>query len=29
MLAEWLNICGDTEAIAKSSGLAPVVGKIG
>jgi len=29
MLAEWLTICGDTEAIAKSAGLAPVVGKIG
>lgn len=29
MLAEWLSVCGDTEAIAKSAGLAPVVGKIG
>lgn len=29
MLAEWLSVCGDTDAIAKSAGLAPVVGKIG
>lgn len=28
MLAEWLATCGDTEAIAKSAGLAPVVGKL-
>jgi para-aminobenzoate synthetase component 2 len=27
MLAEWLAVCGDKEAIAKSAGLAPVVGK--
>jgi para-aminobenzoate synthetase component 2 len=27
MLAEWLANCGDTEAIANSAGLAPVVGK--
>lgn len=29
MLAEWLQTCGDLEAISKSAGLAPVVGKIG
>ena len=29
MLAEWLSNCGDTNAIAKSEGLAPVVGKVG
>ena len=29
MLAEWLATCGDTQAIAKSAGLAPVVGKRG
>ncbi|MEY3697294.1 MAG: hypothetical protein RJA41_944 [Actinomycetota bacterium] len=27
MLAQWLATCGDNEAIAKSDGLAPVVGK--
>ena len=27
MLAQWLATCGDKEAIAKSDGLAPVVGK--
>jgi para-aminobenzoate synthetase component 2 len=27
MLAEWLTICGDKNAIANSVGLAPVVGK--
>jgi para-aminobenzoate synthetase component 2 len=27
MLAEWLTVCGDKDAIAKSAGLAPVVGK--
>jgi len=27
MLAEWLTVCGDKDAIAKSIGLAPVVGK--
>ncbi len=27
MLAEWLTECGDKNAIAKSAGLAPVVGK--
>ena len=27
MLAEWLTVCGDKDAIAKSVGLAPVVGK--
>ena len=29
MLAEWLAECGDTQAISRSAGLAPVVGKIG
>ncbi|MEY4347987.1 MAG: hypothetical protein RIS43_406 [Actinomycetota bacterium] len=29
MLAEWLHTCGDQEAINRSAGLAPVVGKIG
>jgi para-aminobenzoate synthetase component 2 len=29
MLAEWLATCGDADAIAKSAGLAPVVGKRG
>lgn len=29
MLAQWLADCGDTEAVARSAGLAPVVGKIG
>jgi para-aminobenzoate synthetase component 2 len=29
MLAEWLAECGDTQAVARSEGLAPVVGKIG
>jgi para-aminobenzoate synthetase component 2 len=29
MLAEFLANCGDTQAIARSEGLAPVVGKIG
>ena len=27
MLAEWLAVCGDKEAIKNSAGLAPVVGK--
>lgn len=27
MLAEWLAVCGDRNAIANSAGLAPVVGK--
>lgn len=27
MLAEWLSVCGDENAIANSVGLAPVVGK--
>jgi len=27
MLAEWLAVCGDKNAIANSAGLAPVVGK--
>jgi para-aminobenzoate synthetase component 2 len=27
MLAEWLAVCGDSDAIARSHGLAPVVGK--
>jgi para-aminobenzoate synthetase component 2 len=27
MLAEWLTVCGDKNAIANSVGLAPVVGK--
>ena len=26
MLANWLTICGDPEAVARSAGLAPVVG---
>ena len=26
MLANWLAVCGDTDAIARSAGLAPVVG---
>ena len=29
MLAEWLHTCGDQNAITRSAGLAPVVGKIG
>ena len=29
MLAEWLTECGDSEAIARSAGLAPVVEKRG
>ena len=29
MLAEWLATCGDKDAIKRSEGLAPVVGKIG
>jgi para-aminobenzoate synthetase component 2 len=29
MLAQWLAECGDTQAVARSEGLAPVVGKIG
>ena len=29
MLAQWLADCGDTEAVARSADLAPVVGKIG
>ena len=29
MLAQWLAECGDTQAISRSEGLAPVVGKIG
>jgi len=27
MLANWLTVCGDKEALAKSVGLAPVLGK--
>ncbi|WP_328537801.1 aminodeoxychorismate/anthranilate synthase component II [Streptomyces sp. NBC_00344] len=27
MLANWLAVCGDTEAVGRSAGLAPVVGK--
>lgn len=27
MLANWLAQCGDTGAVARSAGLAPVVGK--
>ncbi|MFF4172091.1 aminodeoxychorismate/anthranilate synthase component II [Streptomyces sp. NPDC001744] len=27
MLANWLEECGDTEAVGRSAGLAPVVGK--
>jgi para-aminobenzoate synthetase component 2 len=27
MLANWLTACGDKEALAKSVGLAPVLGK--
>ena len=29
MLAQWLAECGDTQAVSRSEGLAPVVGKIG
>ncbi|ONK12781.1 aminodeoxychorismate/anthranilate synthase component II [Streptomyces sp. MP131-18] len=29
MLANWLARCGDTEAVARSHGLAPVVGRMG
>jgi para-aminobenzoate synthetase component II len=29
MLANWLTVCGDAEAVERSSGLAPVVGKAG
>jgi para-aminobenzoate synthetase component II len=29
MLANWLEQCGDTGAVARSAGLAPVVGKVG
>jgi para-aminobenzoate synthetase component 2 len=27
MLANWLVECGDSEAVARSAGLAPVVGR--
>jgi len=27
LLANWLEMCGDTEAIAKSQGLSPVIGR--
>jgi para-aminobenzoate synthetase component 2 len=27
MLANWLKVCGDPEAVAKSAGLAPVVAR--
>jgi len=27
MLANWLTVCGDKQALAKSVGLAPVLGK--
>ena len=27
MLANWLTVCGDPEAVARSAGLAPVVGR--
>ena len=27
LLANWLVICGDKEALAKAQGLAPVIGK--
>jgi para-aminobenzoate synthetase component 2 len=27
MLANWLTECGDTQALAKSEGLAPVVNR--
>ena len=27
LLANWLEICGDSEAVKKSEGLAPVIGK--
>ena len=27
LLANWLEICGDSEAVKKSDGLAPVIGK--
>lgn len=29
MLANWLVRCGDPEAVSRSAGLAPVVGKVG
>jgi para-aminobenzoate synthetase component 2 len=29
MLANWLDVCGDKGAVARSAGLAPVVGKVG
>ena len=29
MLANWLENCGDTAAVGRSAGLAPVVGKVG
>ncbi|WP_129841442.1 aminodeoxychorismate/anthranilate synthase component II [Streptomyces sp. RFCAC02] len=29
MLANWLTVCGDEEAVARSAGLAPVVGRTG
>jgi para-aminobenzoate synthetase component 2 len=29
MLANWLVRCGDPDAVARSSGLAPVVGRVG
>jgi len=27
LLANWLEICGDNEAVKKSEGLAPVIGR--
>jgi para-aminobenzoate synthetase component 2 len=27
MLANWLTVCGDKTAVARSAGLAPVVGR--
>jgi para-aminobenzoate synthetase component 2 len=27
LLANWLEMCGDREAIAKSQGLSPVIGR--
>jgi para-aminobenzoate synthetase component 2 len=27
MLANWLEVCGDTQAVARSAGLAPVVAR--
>ena len=27
LLANWLTVCGDKSALAKSQGLAPVIGR--